>query len=422
MSAPTRGPELLAVNIAFITTAVIAYSLRCFVRIKMVKAFGIDDYLMGLAMVFFLFYIVASNIGIRYGTGMHHADLSAENVERATHCWWFCYIFYCWAMIFAKFSIGFLLLRISFRRIHTWILYAAMLTSVVAGGAFFLVTVFQCNPVSYFWAKKGHSGTCVNNDLIIGLAYLYSAFSIISDFTFAIIPGFLVWNLQLKRRAKIALIPLITMGCIASAAVIARLPFVGKFNSPDFLWATLDIAIWSTIEQGLAITAGSLATLRPLFFLAMHQLGISTAPTGQRPSNYGNSGNMLGGTNPKSQPKSQSRSDHFRPDSYKLSAVVETNISQDSESKLTDFPKSPNWFHNGFPPLPLPKDIKESRDIKESKKLTKKSTGDNESEKSLKIRTGRDSEEEDPMHIMVSKSFYITDEERSLAPRESPFK
>ena len=37
------------------------------------------------------------------------------------------------------------------------------------------------------------------------------------------------------------------------------------FRNPDFLWATVDIAIWSDIEQGLAITAGSLATLRPLW-------------------------------------------------------------------------------------------------------------------------------------------------------------
>jgi hypothetical protein len=181
-----------------------------------------------------IFYIVSSNIGVTYGTGRHHEDLSAEQVEKARHCWWFCYIFYSWSMIFAKLSIGFLLLRISIKRIHTWILYAAMLTSVVAGGAFFFVTVFQCWPVYRFWHEHTLDA-CVSNGLIVGLAYVYSTFSIISDFTFAIIPGFLVWHLQLKRRAKIALIPLITMGCIASAAVIARLPFVKHFNSPDFL-------------------------------------------------------------------------------------------------------------------------------------------------------------------------------------------
>lgn len=45
--------------------------------------------------------------------------------------------------------------------------------------------------------------------------------------------------------------------------------------------ATIDIAIWSTTEQGLAITAGSLATLRPLFRLAASGLGLSnSAPSG----------------------------------------------------------------------------------------------------------------------------------------------
>jgi hypothetical protein len=89
-----------------------------------------------------------------------------------------------------------------------------MFTSIAAGATFFFVIVFQCNPVSYFWQRRTQSGTCVPNDVIVGLGYTYSGFSIISDFTFALIPAFLVWHLQLERRAKIALIPLITMGCM----------------------------------------------------------------------------------------------------------------------------------------------------------------------------------------------------------------
>jgi hypothetical protein len=34
------------VNIAFLATAIIANLLRCFVRVRMVKAFGVDDWLM----------------------------------------------------------------------------------------------------------------------------------------------------------------------------------------------------------------------------------------------------------------------------------------------------------------------------------------------------------------------------------------
>lgn len=45
----------------------------------------------------------------------------------------------------------------------------------------------------------------------------------------------------------------------------------------------MDVAIWSIIEQGLAITATSLATLRPLFKLAGHRLGLASQPTALRP-------------------------------------------------------------------------------------------------------------------------------------------
>jgi len=76
-----------------------------------------------------------------------------------------------------------------------------------------------------------------------------------------------------------------------------RLAFLHKFSDPDFLWATLDIAIWSTVEQGLAITAGSLATLRPLMRIVTSKLGISTTRS-RRPSGY-----IISGSHPLSRRK-----------------------------------------------------------------------------------------------------------------------
>lgn len=75
----------------------------------------------------------------------------------------------------------------------------------------------------------------------------------------------------------------------ASIAVTVRLAYVMDFRNPDFLYATVDVAIWSDIEQGLAITAGSLATLRPLYRKLASTIGFSTdtpqpesRPTGMR--------------------------------------------------------------------------------------------------------------------------------------------
>ncbi|EUC27626.1 hypothetical protein COCCADRAFT_111214 [Bipolaris zeicola 26-R-13] len=396
MAVPNRGPELLAVNIAFVTTAVLACLLRCFVRVRMVKAFGLDDWLMVVATLFFVAYTTSSCIGISHGTGRHHHDLPIEGVQNAKHAWYFCYLFYSTSMICSKMSIGFLLLRISIRKLHTWIIYAAMLVSVVAGSTFFFVCLFQCYPISYMWDRTSQQGKCIDNTVITALGYVYSIFSIISDFTFAIIPGFLVWHLQLKRRAKIALIPLITMGCIASAAVIARLPFVHFFNSPDFLWSTLDIAIWSSVEQGLAITAGSLATLRPLFFIAMSKLGLSTRnPSAYRPSAYAMSAPLPANA---AASGTTSKADKLRPDMYKLSATVQTRTSEDGIMQTGSKSKSPQWFPNAPP---------------NSKKSTRVDNSDNDSEQSLRNKSSRSSTEDIFSNgIMVSKSFYITDEER----------
>lgn len=50
---------------------------------------------------------------------------------------------------------------------------------------------------------------------------------------------------------------------------------IPSFNK-HIIVATVDIAIWSTVECGLAVTAGSLACIRPLFKVIMHRLGLST--------------------------------------------------------------------------------------------------------------------------------------------------
>jgi hypothetical protein len=51
MAIENRGPELLGVNVAFLAAALVSILLRCYVRVFMVKAFGVDDWLMVVAAV-----------------------------------------------------------------------------------------------------------------------------------------------------------------------------------------------------------------------------------------------------------------------------------------------------------------------------------------------------------------------------------
>ncbi|KAI0144917.1 hypothetical protein BJ166DRAFT_80602 [Pestalotiopsis sp. NC0098] len=268
-----RGPQLLVVCITLLTIAIVSMSLRVFTRLFIVKGFGKDDYLMVFAAISFTLFVTCAITGVHYGTGRHRADLDNDDFETAMKFWWLCYIWYCVSMITSKLSIGVFLLRITVQRIHHYILYLAMFCSVMTGLVFFFVTIFQCHPVTYFWWKE-QDGTCIDSGIIAALTYLYSAISVICDFTFALLPLHMIRGLQMHRKTKYALIPILGMGCVASVAVVVRFAFIENFKDPDFLWATLDIAIWSTTEQGLAITAGSLASLQPLAKTVGQRLGV----------------------------------------------------------------------------------------------------------------------------------------------------
>lgn len=55
--------------------------------------------------------------------------------------------------------------------------------------------------------------------------------------------------------------------------------------------ATVEVAIWSTVEPGIGITAGSMATLRPLLQTLLWRMGLASQPESVRRGTPGISGN-----------------------------------------------------------------------------------------------------------------------------------
>lgn len=63
MAIENRGPELTAVCATFTTMAVIAVALRCYVRLRIIRNFGLDDWAMvgALVSVFFCPLLILLN-------------------------------------------------------------------------------------------------------------------------------------------------------------------------------------------------------------------------------------------------------------------------------------------------------------------------------------------------------------------------
>lgn len=113
-----------------------------------------------------------------------------------------CQSLYCPSTIPIKFSICVALLRIcGTRYVFKYSLWAIMAITAVAGIGSMIGIVASCSPPSAFWDPT--SGTC-NASINTVAAYFISACSILTDFALAILPGLLLWNVQMKRTIKVS--------------------------------------------------------------------------------------------------------------------------------------------------------------------------------------------------------------------------
>lgn len=129
--------------------------------------------------------------------------------------WWYsCYPSLAVTLLASKLSVGYYLLRITTQRLHRWIIYVACVACVVGSMTFFFVTLLQCQPISYAWKKFSEAGTCIAIDTIINIMYGYSAFTLVTDFAFTLLPAWLVFNLQMNTRTKVVLTLILSMACM----------------------------------------------------------------------------------------------------------------------------------------------------------------------------------------------------------------
>ncbi|GKZ77767.1 hypothetical protein AnigIFM56816_000550 [Aspergillus niger] len=278
---PLVGHSLAIFIVSAVTVglAIICVSLRCFVRLYILRAFGWDDALVVVALALFIALGVLCMMGPEAGIGHTLADfesfsLKSGNPMDSLHAlqyamiyWWLGQMLYLWASAVAKVAIALALLRLAVRPLHRFILWTVIGTVICIGLVFWLILLLDCRPIEYFWGQINplNSGTCLPTNILLIIAYIYSSLSIVCDFTLGIFPAALIWGLHMSPRTKVALGAILGLGAVASVAVVIRLPYLKHYADADFLYSTYQIAIWSVMETGLAIIAGSLITLRPLF-------------------------------------------------------------------------------------------------------------------------------------------------------------
>ncbi|OMP82633.1 hypothetical protein BK809_0006943 [Diplodia seriata] len=186
---------------------------------------------------------------------------------------------YCCGVFFLKLSIALTLMRITAGRpAYVWTLRVTILIFTAAIFMVFFYVLAQCQPIAYgakpvhsprnqsrsltlhrySWDKSIPGGKCKDKRILTGMSFAISAANIVTDWTCALLPIPLLWNLEMHRNSKIAAGVLLSFGVFASVCALIRLKYTIALNEDsDFLYHASFVVMWAYAEAGVGFSAAN---------------------------------------------------------------------------------------------------------------------------------------------------------------------
>ncbi|KAI0389982.1 hypothetical protein F5Y17DRAFT_93353 [Xylariaceae sp. FL0594] len=268
MTANDRGSQLAAVASFFLGLSSLTVLLRCYVRLFLLKLFRLEDWLAVWTLVSSIAYTTFVLMSIQYGAGKHTTDVPLENIPRVLEMRWAGELTYVVTSMSLKFTIGIFLLRICSQTWHRVTIWAVLIACLSFNLFYVLIAAFQCQPVWYFWERYTNetlAGACLPKELITNTTYAAVGINAAADWILGLLPFALVRDLDLGSKQKLSVACILALGSVASTATVVRIFYVWQLTrDDDIVYEFTELAIWSTVENGLGLAASSIATLKPL--------------------------------------------------------------------------------------------------------------------------------------------------------------
>lgn len=243
--------------------ATVMVALRLITRKWITHNFGWDDVTILLAQIVNscgMGFVMAE---VFYGLGRHLHYLSPYQYNHYLR-----YDYLDWIQVFvtlaiSKISICLFLMRLSkFDRLRKFlqVLIAFLILTHVP---LTLLMIFQCRPVQKYWNQE-MKGDCFPKTTVEKIIITQGVISIVTDFIGAAFPIFLLWNVDIKLRSKVALCLLMGLGVVTAAACIVRTALSWEIKSNDLTWVGVGNALARIFEINLGMIAACIPLMKPL--------------------------------------------------------------------------------------------------------------------------------------------------------------
>ncbi|KAM7196143.1 hypothetical protein V8F20_007178 [Naviculisporaceae sp. PSN 640] len=341
------GPMVNGVLWAHVVIFGVFVVLRLYTRVSVLQMVGVDDYLTVFAFLLHILYTIFVSVATKYGLGRLFADVGNPDV------YWTAVMYEVFSQVaglmaigVGKLAVGTFLLRIVVSPIQRGVIWTFLGFTVFITLFASITVVVQCIPVQKTW-NPTLDGYCWLNFKYVGLTV--GTWFVVTDFGFAILPWFVVWNLNMKRKEKLLVAIGLSLGVFAGACGIVRTVALDDLNAFEYIHDTVPMLIWSATENTVTIMCASIPVLRPLYVTLRY------GSKGDSSGSASGTGGVSGGKRRNSSYKlplygnnsSHNRRQH-RDKSYALgsSAGDETDLEHGADSTKTTIKTGPDQHNN----------------------------------------------------------------------------
>ncbi|KAF5865530.1 hypothetical protein ETB97_003374 [Aspergillus alliaceus] len=276
-----KGPMLMGVMWSLSSLATVIVIARIFIRQVVLRNLGLDDWLIGIAMILGLLYVVTTTISVAAGYGQHFSALPPDARERALIWNVISFIFGILSFATPKIGVAALLTRLlNPSRLHRMIIWG--LVAVVTAVALINIIIYitTCDPPQALWKTElalNGQASCRDVWILINYATFNGVLSGFVDMFLAIYPSTVLFKLQMSLRKKIALSTVLGLGSIAAAiAVVKCVQLKGLADKSDPTYATVPLAVWTNVESNIVLLASCIPTLQPLLDIILGKRKLSS--------------------------------------------------------------------------------------------------------------------------------------------------
>ncbi|KAL4941528.1 hypothetical protein BDV06DRAFT_223060 [Aspergillus oleicola] len=255
-----------AVVLVLASLATSVCALRLYLRKFILHCFGLDDFVVLLALVAVNGFSALVYTITYYGLGADTQDVSSQDLLTWFKIYFGAECSYLVVGAIVKISLIVFIMRL----FPTKAVRTAGISIMVFIAAFTismtLALALRCRPFSASYDKTITDAKCWSSDTNFTVLMSQGVIMFVLDVVILALPICPVWKLQMASRKRIMVLALFAVGFIACAAALVRFStLVSARDETNFTKSAAWFFLWMEIEFNLALMTGSLSSLPKLF-------------------------------------------------------------------------------------------------------------------------------------------------------------